>query len=387
MAARLVTATPLTWAAPTCAWRTCSWGRGAARCRPPTSGALQGAGARWHSLLRWLTRCCTALKPSSSLAATATAHTTPTPAHRDWALPEEHYDLDSGSLLRFVAECTAEVIRESGGGGSGAGAPPPVVGFCFSFPVEQTALDNGRVLSMTKKFRGCGLLGQDVVQALRHELAGLGLDVAVPAVMNDTVATLVRAAAALHGRGAGVAGAGQQSQLLSDRSAAIAPSAPYSWHHIVSQVALRYSEPDTQLGVIVGTGAGRGRTGACGADRPLAVHARACNQPACAPSPACPPRLASSRLLLCPGTNCAYLERVVDIRKLPPGFRARTDRMVVNRWAWCRLLVHGAQHSAACMWPCPHACEPRGHDRTPVPQRVGQPHLARAAVMRRGHLD
>ena len=99
-----------------------------------------------------------------------------------------------------MAECTAEVIRESGGGGSGAGAPPPVVGFCFSFPVEQTALDNGRVLSMTKKFRGCGLLGQDVVQALRHELAGLGLDVAVPAVMNDTVATLVRAAAALHGR-------------------------------------------------------------------------------------------------------------------------------------------------------------------------------------------
>ena len=81
-------------------------------------------------------------------------------------MPEEHFDLDRGALLAFVARCTAEVIREhqggsaggaGGGGAGGAGAPAgaspggrPVVGFCFSFPVEQTALDNGRVLSMTK---------------------------------------------------------------------------------------------------------------------------------------------------------------------------------------------------------------------------------------------
>lgn len=125
----------------------------------------------------------------------------------------------------------------------------PIIGFCFSFPVDQTALDNGRVLSMTKarwarelvamheacrrtpvaallaccfaaplvkvtlhptasrimhtirpatlpcatlqNFKGTGLLGRDVVAELRRELAAQGIDALVPAVMNDTVATLV----------------------------------------------------------------------------------------------------------------------------------------------------------------------------------------------------
>lgn len=155
---------------------------------------------------------------------------------RTWEVPTEHFDLDSGGLIAFVARCTAEVVREHSSGGGSSGKP--VIGFCFSFPVDQTALDNGRVLSMTKNFKGTGLLGQDVVAELRRELAAQGIDALVPAVMNDTVATLV---------------------------------------------ALRYSEPDTQLGIIVGT-----------------------------------------------GTNCAYAERVSDIRKLPPSFRGRTDRMVIN---------------------------------------------------------
>ncbi|KAL4458290.1 hypothetical protein ABPG75_013155 [Micractinium tetrahymenae] len=159
---------------------------------------------------------------------------------REWEIPEEHFDTDRGSLLRFVAQCTAEVIREHSGaaGGGGPAGAKPVVGFCFSFPVDQTALDNGKVLVWTKNFRGSYLIGQDVVAALRSELAAAGVDAEVPAVMNDTVATLV---------------------------------------------ALRYSEPDTQLGIILGT-----------------------------------------------GTNCAYLERAEAIGKLPAGYRGRTPAMVVN---------------------------------------------------------
>jgi hexokinase len=53
------------------------------------------------------------------------------------------------------------------------------------------------------------------------------------------------------------------------------------------QVALRYREPHTALGIILGT-----------------------------------------------GTNCAYLEQVAAIGKLPAGFRPRTPSMVVNtEWA------------------------------------------------------
>lgn len=161
---------------------------------------------------------------------------------REWCVPPEHFDTDRGTLLRFVARCTAEVVREHCPGGGGLHSCP-VIGFCFSFPVEQTALDNGKVLVWTKNFRGSYLLGQDVVAALRSELAAEGLPGAVvPAVMNDTVATLV---------------------------------------------SLRYREPHTALGIILGT-----------------------------------------------GTNCAYLEQVAAIGKLPAGFRPRTPSMVVNtEWA------------------------------------------------------
>lgn len=69
----------------------------------------------------------------------------------EWEIPEEHFDTDRGGLLRFVAQRTAEVIREHwGGAAGGAPASKPVVGFCFSFPVDQTALDNGKVLVWTK---------------------------------------------------------------------------------------------------------------------------------------------------------------------------------------------------------------------------------------------
>lgn len=70
------------------------------------------------------------------------------PVNREWQVPADHFDLDSGALIAFVARCTAEVVRQHSAGAGGGGTP--VIGFCFSFPIEQTALDNGRVLSMTK---------------------------------------------------------------------------------------------------------------------------------------------------------------------------------------------------------------------------------------------
>ena len=50
--------------------------------------------------------------------------------------------------------------------------------------------------SHPQSFHGSGLLGRDVVGELRRELAALGVEAAVPAVMNDTVATLVGGACA-----------------------------------------------------------------------------------------------------------------------------------------------------------------------------------------------
>ena len=42
------------------------------------------------------------------------------------------------------------------------------MGFCFSFPVEQTTIDKGKILVMTKKFTNPGSSGADPVKLL-HE--------------------------------------------------------------------------------------------------------------------------------------------------------------------------------------------------------------------------
>ena len=155
---------------------------------------------------------------------------------REWPIPPDCFDTENGRLLDWVAEQTLEMARE---GGLTAGAPTPlVIGFCFSFAFEQTALDNGRLLLWTKNFRGGKLVGQDIVAALVAAFAARGAAVTIPAIMNDTVATLV---------------------------------------------ALRYTDPATRAGIILGT-----------------------------------------------GTNCAYLERIERIATLPRTYRPRGREMVVN---------------------------------------------------------
>jgi len=184
----------------------------------------------------------------------------------EWPIPEECYDSDNGRLLEWVAEKAEEVINRhrhihiesnnkettnnensTGASSSQSGKATdfkPIIGFCFSFACEQTSLGDGKLLLWTKSFRGTGLLGKDVVSALKSAFNARGIDAQIPALMNDTVATLV---------------------------------------------ALKYAEPSTQVGIILGT-----------------------------------------------GTNCAYLEKTERIVKLPPAAenagasRAYGPLMVIN---------------------------------------------------------
>lgn len=57
------------------------------------------------------------------------------------------------------------------GNGNGSSAPP-VVGFCFSFAVEQQALNSGKLLGWTKGFNVEGVIGKDVVQLLSGQPKG-----------------------------------------------------------------------------------------------------------------------------------------------------------------------------------------------------------------------
>ena len=101
------------------------------------------------------------------------------------------------------------------------------LGFTFSFPIDQTAIDEGRLLNWTKGFGLKGVIGKDVVQLLKEALAKRGLgNVEILALLNDTVGTLV---------------------------------------------ARSYKDPDCRIGIILGTG-----TNACYSEKLLNISCLPC---------------------------------------------------------------------------------------------------------------
>ncbi|XP_008333953.1 hexokinase-2-like [Cynoglossus semilaevis] len=66
------------------------------------------------------------------------------------------------------------------------------LGFTFSFPCQQTKIDESVLISWTKGFRASGVEGKDVVSLLRKSIKKRGdFDIDVVAVVNDTVGTMV----------------------------------------------------------------------------------------------------------------------------------------------------------------------------------------------------
>ncbi|KAI0676754.1 hexokinase [Trametes maxima] len=65
------------------------------------------------------------------------------------------------------------------------------LGLTFSFPVEQTALNRGKVLTWTKGFSAKNAIGNDVVQLLQDAFDRKHLHVRCVALVNDTVGALL----------------------------------------------------------------------------------------------------------------------------------------------------------------------------------------------------
>ncbi|KAG8915745.1 glucokinase [Tulasnella sp. 408] len=65
------------------------------------------------------------------------------------------------------------------------------LGFTFSFPVEQSALDKGLLLTWTKGFSAKNAVGNDVVKLLQDAFDRKHLHVKCTALVNDTVGTLM----------------------------------------------------------------------------------------------------------------------------------------------------------------------------------------------------
>lgn len=108
---------------------------------------------------------------------------------RDTPIPDAAYVCPAAGLFDMMATGLLDFGRDIGV--LGDGRPPPTVGFCFSFPCDQTALDAGVLLKLTKRFQNEGAVGKDPVAELRAAFARAGEPAAnVVALLNDSVGTL-----------------------------------------------------------------------------------------------------------------------------------------------------------------------------------------------------
>lgn len=111
---------------------------------------------------------------------------------------EKLFDLLAASLKKFLKRYGMS-LKE-----------PLKLGFTFSFPVRQAGPSSGRLVRWTKGFRAAGVVGKDIVMLLNGALDRQSLpNIKVAAMINDTVGTLAAAS---------------------------------------------YSDPDCDVGVIIGTG-------------------------------------------------------------------------------------------------------------------------------------
>ncbi|KAL3063441.1 hexokinase-2 [Trematomus bernacchii] len=100
----------------------------------------------------------------------------------------EHIMRGCGSeLFDHIADCLANFLEKLG-----IKDKKLPLGFTFSFPCQQTKLDESVLVYWTKSFRAYGVEGKDVVSLLKKSIQKRGdFDVDILAVINDTVGTMM----------------------------------------------------------------------------------------------------------------------------------------------------------------------------------------------------
>jgi len=102
-----------------------------------------------------------------------------------FSIPDAAKTGTGAELFGFIADSVARFIAiECGGDARGA------LGFTFSFPVEQSALDAGKLIMWNKGFNASGVVGEDVVALLQTQLAARGIELQVTALAIALALTL-----------------------------------------------------------------------------------------------------------------------------------------------------------------------------------------------------
>ncbi|KAF8631138.1 hypothetical protein AX15_002484 [Amanita polypyramis BW_CC] len=99
------------------------------------------------------------------------------------------FDYLAGSVDAFLKK-NASIDYDSAARSQG-NQDPFLLGLTFSFPVEQTALDSGKILTWTKGFSAKNAIGNDVVKLLQDAFDRNHMPVKCVALVNDTVGALL----------------------------------------------------------------------------------------------------------------------------------------------------------------------------------------------------
>ncbi|CAG8598237.1 3786_t:CDS:2 [Funneliformis mosseae] len=111
-----------------------------------------------------------------------------------YTISETYKTGEARQLFDFLANCIDKFLAEldeTDYKGSSRKGGKLNLGFTFSFPVEQTAIDKGTLISWTKGFTCVNAVGKDVVFMLQEALNRKKVPVKVTALVNDTVGTLL----------------------------------------------------------------------------------------------------------------------------------------------------------------------------------------------------
>ncbi|CAK7892090.1 hexokinase-2 [[Candida] anglica] len=105
-----------------------------------------------------------------------------------YALPSDIRTAKSEALWDFIAECLKKFVDEEFP--EGVTEPLPL-GFTFSFPASQDAINEGFLQRWTKGFDIEGVEGNDVVPMLQAAVERQNVPINIVALINDTTGTLV----------------------------------------------------------------------------------------------------------------------------------------------------------------------------------------------------
>ena len=105
-----------------------------------------------------------------------------------YVIDRQYMEGTGEKLFDFIANCIKGFMESNN-----IGTEKKLdLAFTFSFPVDQTNIAAGKLMTWTKGFTSSGVVGEDIVVLLNEALKRIGIrNLKVAALVNDTVGTLV----------------------------------------------------------------------------------------------------------------------------------------------------------------------------------------------------